>query len=138
MTRISLPRNVLFGFLSWLLPLGFTFLLTPLIVHGLGAEAYGLYALVMGFVAYSFTFNVGRAITRYVALYRASGETERLSEVLSSTLMLNLVVGGMCAGSLALASNWLVKSVLKISANQQANARLALYMALSWSAVDNA
>jgi len=129
MKRISLSRNVLFGFLSWLLPLGFTFVLTPLIVHGLGAEAYGLYALVMGFVAYSFTFNVGRAITRYIALYRASGESERISEVLSSTLMLNLVVGGISAGGLALASNILVKNVLKISLAQQANARLAIYIA---------
>jgi O-antigen/teichoic acid export membrane protein len=129
MRRISLSRNVLFGFLSWLVPVGVTVLLTPLIVHGLGAEAYGLYALVMGFVAYSFTFNVGRAITRYVALYRASGETDRLTEVLSTTLMLNLVVGGLSASALALSSGVLVRDVLKISPAHQATARLALYMA---------
>ncbi|MBV9209229.1 MAG: polysaccharide biosynthesis protein [Acidobacteria bacterium] len=129
MKRISLSRNVLFGFLSWLLPLGFTVLLTPLIVHGLGAEAYGLYALVMGFVAYSFTFNVGRAITKYVAAYRASAQHERLGEVLSTTLLINLVVGTLSAIALALCSNLLVTRVLNIAPQFQATARLAFYFA---------
>lgn len=129
MKRISLSRNVLFGFLSWLLPLGVTFLLTPLIVHGLGAEAYGLYALVMGFVAYSFTFNVGRAITKYVAAYRASGQSERLGEVLSTTLLINLVIGVLSALALALCANVLVTRVLNIAPQFQANARLAFYLA---------
>src|SRR2546423_14187228 len=129
MKRISVSRNVLFGFLSWLLPLGFTVLLTPLIVHGLGAEAYGLYALVMGFVAYSFTFNVGRAITKYVAAYRASEQYERIGEGLSTTLLINLVVGALSAIALALCSNLLVTSVLKIAPQFQATARIAFYLA---------
>ncbi len=129
MKRISLSRNVLFGFLSWLLPLGFTVVLTPLIVHGLGAEAYGLYALVMGFVAYSFTFTVGRAITKYVAAYRANEEYERIGEVLSTTLLINLVIGALSAIALALCTNVLVTRVLKIVPQLQANARIAFYLA---------
>lgn len=129
MKRISLSRNVMFGFLSWLLPLGFTFALMPLIVHGLGAEAYGLYALVMGFVAYSFTFNVGRAITKYVAAYHANGETERIGEVLSNTLMINLVVGIVSASVLALSAHVLVTRILNIAPALQAHAKLAFYLA---------
>lgn len=129
MKRISVSRNVLFGFLSWLLPLGFTVMLTPLIVHGLGAEFYGLYALVMGFVAYSFTFNVGRAITKYISAYRASEQYERLGEVLSTTLLINLVVGVLSAIALALCSNVLVTRVLNIKPELQANARIAFYLA---------
>lgn len=119
----------MFGFLSWLLPFGFTFALTPLIVHKLGAEAYGIYALVMGFVAYSFTFNVGRAITKYVAAYHANNQTERIGEVLSNTLMINVVVGFLSAGALALSANVLVTRVLKITPDLQAHARLAFYLA---------
>ncbi len=111
------------------MPLGFTFALTPLIVHGLGAEAYGLYSLVMGFVAYSFTFNVGRAITKYIAAYRANQQTERIGEVLSTTLIINLVVGVLSAGGLAVTANVLVTHVLKIAPELQANARLAFYLA---------
>ena len=129
MKRISLSRNVLFGFLSWLLPLGFTILLTPLIVHGLGAEFYGIYALVMGFVAYSFTFNVGRAITKYVAAYRANEEHERIGEVLSTTLLINLIIGALSAIALALSANVLVTRVLNIAPKLQANAKIAFYLA---------
>jgi O-antigen/teichoic acid export membrane protein len=129
MKRLSLSRNVMFGFLSWLVPVGFTFVLTPVIVHGLGVEAYGIYALVMGFVAYSFTFNVGRAITKYVAAYHANNQTERIGEVLSHTLVINLIVGVLSAGSLALLTNVLVTRVLRIDPSLQANARLAFYLA---------
>lgn len=129
MKSISVSRNVLFGFLSWLLPLGFTIILTPLIVHGLGAEAYGLYALVMGFVAYSFTFNVGRAITKYVAAYRASEQHERIGEILSTTLLVNIVIGALGALALALCANLLVTRVLNIAPALQANAKLAFYLA---------
>lgn len=127
--RISLSRNVMFGFFSWLLPLGFTFVLTPVIVHGLGVESYGIYALVMGFVAYSFTFNVGRAITKYVAAYHANNQTERIGEVLSNTLIINLVVGVLSASVLALSANVLVTRVLKIAPALQAHTRLAFYLA---------
>ena len=129
MKKISLTRNVMFGFFSWLLPFGFTFVLTPLIVHRLGSESYGIYALVMGFVAYSFTFNVGRAITKYVAAYHANNQTERIGEVLSNTLMINLAVGILSAGALALSANVLVTRVLKITPDLQAHAKLAFYLA---------
>src|ERR1044072_9978504 len=98
MKNISVSRNVLFGFLSWFLPLSVTFVLTPLIVHGLGAEAYGLYALVMGFITYSFTSSIGRSVTRYVAAYRASNQTEQIGEVLSSSFIFNLCISLLTAG----------------------------------------
>jgi O-antigen/teichoic acid export membrane protein len=129
MKSISVSRNVLFGFLSWFLPLGFTFAFTPLIVRGLGAEGYGLYALVMGFISYSFSFSIGRAITRYVSAYHASRQTERIGEVLSSTLILNLCVSFLSAGALALLTGWLVTRVLNIPLGLQPQARLAFYLA---------
>jgi O-antigen/teichoic acid export membrane protein len=128
MKSISVSRNVLSGFLAWLLPLGLTFALTPLIVHRLGAEAYGLYALVMGFISYTFTSSIGRAITRYISAYRAGNQTERIGEVLSSSFVLNLCLSVMSAGALVLATNWLVTRVLNIEPRLQSQARLAFYL----------
>ena len=62
-------------FSTWFLPLGLSFFATPIIVKALGDEDYGIYALVLGFIGYSFNFGIGRAITKYIAEYRASGET---------------------------------------------------------------
>lgn len=129
MKSISVSRNVLFGFLSWFLPLGFTFALTPLIVRRLGADAYGLYALVMGFVGYSFNFSIGRAITKYVSAFRANNQTERIGEVLSSTFILNLCVSLASAAALALMADWLVTRVLHIAPPLQPQARVAFYLA---------
>jgi O-antigen/teichoic acid export membrane protein len=124
----SLPRSVLFGFLSWLLPLGLTFVGTPLVVHGLGAEDYGIYTLVLGFISYSFAFNIGRAVTKYVAEYHSTGQTARINEILSATFVLNFIVGAGGALVLILFTQNLVADVLQIDANLQAKATIAFYL----------
>lgn len=129
MKKIGVPRNVLFSTLSWFVPLGITFLVTPLIVRGLGHEQYGLYALVQGFIAYSFNFNVGRALTKYISTNRAKNETGRIGEALTATLLVNLLVGVVSAGLLAFFAGWLVVDLLKIPAPMQHQAMLAFYVA---------
>lgn len=128
-TGKSIFRNSIYGLSTWLLPLAFSFIATPIIVKALGHEDYGIYALVLGFIAYSFNFNVGRAITKYVAEYRAGGEPEKITEVISATLIFNLVLGGF--GLLAILANAdsLVKDVLKIQADSRDQTVYALYIA---------
>jgi O-antigen/teichoic acid export membrane protein len=125
----SIVRNSIYGFSTWLLPLALSFVATPIIVKSLGHEDYGIYALVLGFIAYSFNFNVGRAITKYIAEYRAVGEIEKITEVISATLFINLALGG--AGLLIIFStaNLLVADVLKIQADSQEKSVNALYIA---------
>ena len=125
----SLPRNAVFGFLSWALPLCLTFVATPLVVRGLGAEEYGLYALIMGFVAYSFTFGIGRAVTKYVSEYLALNQPERISDVLSATLWLNVLVAVGGALIITASANFLVVSIFQIQPEMQVKAIKALYLA---------
>ena len=86
MKKTSHSRNSVYTFLSWLLPLGLTFYSTPIIVRGLGNEQYGFYALMTGFIAYSFTFNIGRAITKYVVEFNAVGEKDKVSGIISAAI----------------------------------------------------
>lgn len=125
----------MFSLLSWLLPLVSTFVVMPFVVRGLGAEEFGLLTLVLGFVSYSFTFGVGRAVTKYVAEYHATGQFERIEDVLSATLFLNLLVGGFGAIVLALLAKFLVLDVLRIDSHLQAKAVLAFYLAAATVAV---
>lgn len=129
MKKISHSRNSVLTLLSWLVPLGLTFFATPFIVRGLGNEQYGLYALMTGFIAYSFTFNVGRAITKYVVEFNASGETEKVSKIISATFFLSLFVA--TAGSLLLVflSEILVRDVLLIDSAAVENTVFALRIA---------
>jgi O-antigen/teichoic acid export membrane protein len=65
------------------------FVTTPIVVRHLGAADYGIYVLVLGVISYTFAFNIGRAIIKYVAEYHATNRDDRINEVLSATLMLN-------------------------------------------------
>lgn len=125
----SIVRNIIYGFSTWLLPLALSFIATPIIVRRLGNEDYGIYALVLGFIAYTFNFNVGRAITKYVAEYRAGNEREKIREVISATLFINLALGALGLIVIVLSAKFLVNDVLKIQADAQEKSVFALYIA---------
>lgn len=110
----SVARNAIYGVSTWLLPLGISFVATPIIVKALGHNGYGIYALVLGFVGYSFNLNTGRAVTKYVAEFSASGETDQIRGVVSTTLILNLIVGAAGAAVIALAAPWLVTRLFRV------------------------
>ncbi len=92
-TTESVFRNILYGFSTWFLPLGLSFFATPLIVKSLGDQDYGIYAWVLGFIGYSFNFSFGRAITKYIAEFRANGENDRIPDLISSAFFINIIVG---------------------------------------------
>lgn len=125
----SIVRNVIHNFSSWVLPLVLSFIATPYIVRLLGHEDYGIYSLAISFIAYSFNFNVGRAITKYVAEYRVTDETEKISEVISATLFINLAVGGIGLIAIIALADVLAVYVLKIPPESHDKTVHALYIA---------
>lgn len=128
-TSKSIAKNVFYGFLTWILPLGLSFVAIRVIVKTLGNKDYGIYTLVLGFVGYSFTFSIGRAITKYIAEYRANGETEKIRDVISATFFLNVAVGLSGVLIICLLANYLVKAVFIIDEDAQAKTVFALYIA---------
>lgn len=107
-------RNVLYGFSTWILPISLSFVVTPILVKTLGNVEYGIYALVLGFIAYSFNFNIGRAATRYIADYKASRREKEIGKIVSSTLILNLTVGSIGLIVIYFLSPWLVVELFNI------------------------
>jgi O-antigen/teichoic acid export membrane protein len=130
-TSKSIFRNVLYNFSTWFLPLGLSFFATPILVKALGDGDYGIYALVLGFIGYSFNFSIGRAITKYIAEYRASGENEKIKEVISATFFLNVAVGLFGVLVICLSANWLVIDVFNIQPDAQNKTIYAFYLASS-------
>ncbi len=128
-TSKSIARNVFYGFLTWILPLGLSFAATSFIIETLGKKDYGIYVLVLGFVGYSFTFNIGSAITKYIAEYRGSGETEKIRDVISATFFINVAVGFFGVTVICLSANLIVKEVFKIGGEDQRKTVTALYIA---------
>ncbi|MBA3335016.1 MAG: oligosaccharide flippase family protein [Acidobacteria bacterium] len=125
----SIARNVLYGFSTFIIPLFFSFYATRLIVKKLGNEDYGLYALVLGFVVYSFNFSFGRAITKYIAEYRISGENHKINDVISAALSINLAVALTGVALICWFANWLVTNVYLIEPENQAKTTTGLHIA---------
>jgi len=127
-TSKSIFRNVLYGFSTWLLPLGLSFIATPIIIKTLGNADYGIYALVLGVIGYTFNVGFGRAATKYIAEYRASGESEKIRDIISTSFFINIIVGLIGTTVICLSANWLV-SVVQIKVEDQEKTVLALYFA---------
>ncbi len=89
----SIARNVLYGFSTWILPLGLSFVATPLIVKNLGNKEYGIFALVLSFISYTFVLNFSRALTKYTAEYHTTSESVKINEIVSATLLINVLLG---------------------------------------------
>lgn len=122
-------KNGIYSALAWIFPLLLAVSVTPIVVKGLGAELYGLYAVVLGFISYSFTFGIGKTAAKFVAEFRATDQHEKVSEVISSIFWLSLCFA--LAGSLIIAvtARPIVENVLLIEPDLRDQAVIALYLA---------
>lgn len=127
--RHRLFKNGIYSVVSWIFPLLLALTVTPIVVKGLGHELYGLYAVILGFISYSFTFGIGKTAAKFVAEFRANGEHEKVSETVSSIFWLSLAfaLGGTLI--IGLLARPVVVNVLLIQPDLQDEAVTALYLA---------
>jgi O-antigen/teichoic acid export membrane protein len=104
-----------------LINLGVWFVLTPIILSHLGTTEYGLWALVASFVAYGSLadLGIGQAITKYVAEYRARGDNDTASQLISTALVLYCVLAVVVVAIAALIAPF-VPDVIKVPRNAHA------------------
>lgn len=127
-TSKSIFRNVIYNFSTWLIPVVLGFYATRIIIKSLGENDYGVYALILGFIGYSFNFSFGRAITKYIAEYRSSGQSDKIKDVISATFFINLVVGVVGVSVIFFIARWLVTDVYQIDAVNREKVISALYI----------
>jgi O-antigen/teichoic acid export membrane protein len=121
--------NIALSASTWFLPIILSFVATPVLLDSLGHQGYGLYALVLGFIGYSFTFGIGKAAAKFVAEYRATGDDELANESVSATFILSVAVGLLGALSIVAASGLLIDSVLQIPATLRDEGKWSLAVA---------
>lgn len=88
-------RGTLSNYVGQFITLVTGFLLTPFVISQVGATAYGLWVLVGSVVAYGtlFDFGIWGAVVKYVAEYRARGETDRARSLAATALTLHTLLG---------------------------------------------
>lgn len=99
-TRDALVRrravwNIASNYVAQFVTIGIGFVMTPLIIHQLGATVYGLWVLVGSVASYGLLLDLGiaSAVTKYVAEYRAKQQADTLQQLVSTALCMYLVLG---------------------------------------------
>lgn len=82
-SRKQFSRNMVSGWMLFAAEVGVAFVLTPYIIHKLGAAAYGVWALMIGVIGYMGLVDLGirGSVGRYINHYLALGDRRALSQV---------------------------------------------------------
>lgn len=94
----TIRERVIFGTLAnsagQFVTVAIGFFLTPFILHQLGADDYGLWALISSVVAYTslLDFGIWNALVKYIAEFRARGEFDQARRLIATALWLYLLL----------------------------------------------
>ncbi|MGA2770190.1 MAG: oligosaccharide flippase family protein [Bryobacteraceae bacterium] len=110
-------HNVLWGWAGVIFSLIAGIFLSAYLIHHLGDERYGIWALAFSLAEYFGLVDLGfrSAVVKYTAHYRATGDLARLEELISTGLTYFTIAGAaVFVASLAVARNitWLFPHVL--------------------------
>lgn len=99
-----LARNVGLNLAGWVLPAVAALVAIPRLLHGMGAERFGLLTLAWTLVGYfsAFDLGVGRALTQALAERVGDGDEVESPQLTWTALWLLVPVGVGCAVALAL------------------------------------
>jgi O-antigen/teichoic acid export membrane protein len=105
-----------FAYTLW----GFALVLvtTPILIHGLGLAAYGVYSLafsVAGFGSY-LDFGLGWTVSKFVAEADAQKNECLLTAVVRSAFLYNVAVGLLFIAVILPSAGWIAHSLLRFSA----------------------
>lgn len=110
-----LARNMLLNLLGQVLPSITAVVCIPIALHGLGVERFSVLSIAWVLLAYLTVFDLGmgRAAIRFLANALAEGELERIAMIVWTTVAVELLMGIVAGGLLAISSPFLVTHFLK-------------------------
>ena len=122
--------NALLNCLGQAIPLLVGIATIPLIIRGLGPEAFGVLGLIWVLMGYfsAFDLGLGRATTKYTAQYLREGQSERLAGLIWSSLYLNLALGILGGAVVASLAPFLVDKVFAIPGALARETVLSFYL----------
>jgi O-antigen/teichoic acid export membrane protein len=126
-----LARNTLFNTAAQVIPMIAAFVAIPILIHGLGADRFGVLTLAWAVIGYFSLFDLGlsRALTHAVASRLGGRESgEELADVVWTAMALMLVLGVIGGLVLAALAAWVVGSAFNVPANLLAESRATLYL----------
>ncbi|MCS4034101.1 O-antigen/teichoic acid export membrane protein [Salinibacter ruber] len=94
-SNYQLFRNALFNSGGWVLNIAVALATTPYFVYKLGADGYGVFALMTGLIGYYGLLDVGlgQGVTKFVAEYRTQDDQKALSASINAALLVQVSIG---------------------------------------------
>jgi O-antigen/teichoic acid export membrane protein len=126
----SFAANASLSVIAWFLSALAGFICVPIVVRGLGADGYGLLALVTAFTGYLglMELGLGQAIIRYIAYYRELGHGATVVAITRRAAAWFTGIGVVGGVLLYALTPWLVKDVLKVPAGLQGTALTVFHL----------
>jgi O-antigen/teichoic acid export membrane protein len=127
---VKLAKNTAFNFAGQVLPILAGVALIPYIMRGLGPDRFGMLGIIWLVFGY---FNLvdlglGRATTKFLAELLTKGEARQISEMVWSSIVLQVLLGLAGGVIIAILTPILVDRVLKTPATLVGEARTAFYI----------
>lgn len=119
--RQPLVRNVTYNLIGLGAPILVGIIAIPLLIAGLGVERFGVLTLAWAAIGYFslFDLGMGRALTQALSAAEATGRGEEAASITRTALTLLALFGALGGVVLAVATPWLVTTVLRIPTSMQ-------------------
>lgn len=111
-------RNTVWSLTGQALPMLAAAIGIPVLVRGLGTEAFGVLTITWTVIGYFtlFDLGLGRALTRVIAERLGAGRTEELPSLAGTATFMLLMLGLVGGAATALATPWIVLRALQVPA----------------------
>ena len=117
----SMMRSIFSNYAGMIVGTAVSFLMTPILIHGLGDFHYGMWVLVATMVDYYGLLDLGVRFTlqRYVARSKGAGEREALNSTSVSALMIALCMTAIIIPSIVILARYL-PGVFQVAGSERA------------------
>ena len=127
---VRLAKNTAFNLAGQVFPVLAGIVLIPYIIRGLGPDRFGMLGiiwLVFGYFSLM-DLGLGRATTKFLAEWLAKGEMNQIAEMVWNSMTLQVLLGLVGSGVIAILTPVLVERVLKTPTALVGEGRAAFYI----------
>lgn len=131
-----IARNSAWSLIGWVASILLGIVASPVIICGLGSEAYGVFCLLLTVIAPLGLFDMGlsEATVKYMAESFGRGNEREAESYFRTTLFFNIGAGVLGIGILYVLSDWIVTKAFNIPEAYHSSARLALhFVGVNWA-----
>ena len=123
-------RNAWSGLFTQLATVVIALITTPIVLRGLGNDAYSLLSLATTLIGYFSLadLGLGNAVIKHLAQYDAEGDGKGTQNTVSVGMVAYPLLGSVAGLLLAALAGWLGTQVFNIPQNLQATATLVFYL----------